>query len=125
MGLLQVDTHHNRKYFPKIRNIHQFEYTHHHPNNYASTFQKFFSNNKHAEKVERAKKNTNQSTVQFGTDNKNYYHSLAKTDYKAFDKVNPAKQIKQKEEGFDLGTDKPDQHFKTTVQERFGHFTDK
>lgn len=95
IGQLEVNKHINKKYFPKVRNIHQFEYTHHHKNDYLSSFQRFFSNNK-PQKVapyEKVKQNSNQSTLQFGQDKNNYFNALYRTDYKNFDKFVPPKPI--------------------------------
>lgn len=38
MGKLESAKFENRKYFPNLRNIHQFEYTHSHPNTYKTSF---------------------------------------------------------------------------------------
>ena len=70
IGPLQIHKNINKKYFPKIRNINQFDFTHHHKNDYLSSFERFFSHNK-TQKVaqpERVKNNANHSTVQFGQD---------------------------------------------------------
>lgn len=70
---------------------------------------------------ERVKQNTNNSTLQLGQDLNNYYNSLAKTDYKRFEKVIPPKPILPKEEGITLGDDNnPKTQFMTTAMEKFG-----
>lgn len=104
MGKLQGDQHINKKYFPRVRNIHQFEFTHNHHNDYISSFERFFSAKHHINAFpERVKQNTNNSTFQLGQDNSNYYKSLSKENYKRFENVLPPKPIKQKEEGIALG----------------------
>lgn len=42
MGRLEQDTHDNKKHYPGRRNIHQFQYTHGHQNNYLSSFVHFY-----------------------------------------------------------------------------------
>lgn len=49
----------NRKYFPNIRNIHQFEYTHEHPTDYKTSFQSFRPFDKKEYKYTKANKNSN------------------------------------------------------------------
>jgi hypothetical protein len=127
-GIGSLDQYHpnNKKYFPRIRNIHQFDYTHHHRNDYTTSFQKFFTPNKnHTSLMERVKKNPNQSEVQLGTDPHNYLSSVSKTDYKHFDKAVPPKQIRQKEEGVYLGNESKDNHFVTTTMDKFGRVDEK
>lgn len=103
IGALEREQFNNKKYFPRLRNIHQFEYTHAHSNSYVTSFQRFFTTTKHTPPTTKPKTNTNQSTFQIGTDPNNYCNSLSKTDYKAFERVHPPKLIKPKEEGIMLG----------------------
>ncbi len=65
IGGLQVDLHINKKYFPNVRNIHQFDYTHQHKNNYVTSFQRFFSANKTHGNINQpiVKKYANQSSL--------------------------------------------------------------
>ena len=115
MGKLQESIPCNKKYFPNIRNIHGFQYTHHHPNSYATSFQKFFTPQKINHPPSRPKKNPNHSSLQFGSD-PHQLTSLTQTDYPNFGKIIPPKPIRQKEEGVYLGDDyKGNKHFTTTV----------
>lgn len=41
MGKLEIKRQINRKYFPMLRNQHQFDYTHSHTNDYKTSFQAF------------------------------------------------------------------------------------
>jgi len=95
MGRLENEAHNNKKYFPRVRNIHQFEYTHSHNNDYLTSFQRFFSA-KHAPKPMKPAQNSNSSTLMLGSDQVKY-DSLSRTDYRRFEKVVPPKPILQKE----------------------------
>ena len=115
-GRLEEEHHINRKYFPRVRNIHQFEYTHQHANDYLTSFERFFTDKSHAaSKVEKAK--PHQSSLILGEDRNNYYSSLTKKDFKKHDRVVPPKLIRNKEEGIGLGNESFNaaEHFLTTA----------
>ena len=120
MGQLEGSNIQNRKNFPRIRNAHQHEYTHLHRNDYMTSFQRYFTTNKNTTTTQKVKGNSNQSTLQLGSDPKNYVNSLSRTDYRHFEKVVPPKPIRHKEEWAGLGDELKDNHFVTTTMERFG-----
>ena len=67
MGKLEVPRFINKKFFPSVRNQHQFEFTHNHRNEYKTTFastnKSYLPKDYHYEKV---KKNHNYSQFSMG-----------------------------------------------------------
>ena len=120
MGRLEIDQHINRKYFPRIRNVHQFEYTHHHPATTATTCQRFFSAPKGPALSDiRPKPLANSSSIQLAHDTNSYFRPKATPQPQPA----PPKPIKQKEEGVKLGDHPLAQHFRTTNMERMQNQT--
>ena len=97
MGRLEVEKHINRKYFPKIRNVEQFEFSHHHPNTYKSTFQRFHSAPKPPPGTftSKSKGQNNTSSIQLAHDSQHYFNPLSATTYQPHQSV-PPKPIRQK-----------------------------
>lgn len=121
MGRLEVEQHINRKYFPKIRNIHQFDLTHHHPNTTATTCQRFFSAPKPPPTgYSRPKPHSNASSIQLAHDTNSYFRSR---DRVMPPQAPPPKPIKQKEEGVHLGEFPHSQQYRTTNMERMQNQT--
>ena len=59
LGKLETAKFMNRKYFPNLRNIHQFQYTHDHANSYKTSFQSFRPYDKKEYIYHKANKNSN------------------------------------------------------------------
>jgi hypothetical protein len=53
----------NRKYFPNLRNIHNFQYTHGHRNDYKTTMKIFSQFDPNGCKYLRVRKNANESQM--------------------------------------------------------------
>lgn len=59
MGKLESNRFINRKYFPRVRNVHGFDFSHHQPNDYQTSFQLFKEFDKKFYALDRVKKNRN------------------------------------------------------------------
>lgn len=69
MGRLETPKFINRKPFPHIRNKHQFEYTHNHPNQHKSLFSTFHKRFPSTEyRYEKMKNNPNHTQLVLGTE---------------------------------------------------------
>lgn len=102
MGRLETNPFINKKHFPRIRNLHQFDYTHSHQNDYKTSFQTFKPYENRFYKYDRVKKNRNESQFDLGKDKNASYLSEAKGYFIRHDKSVPPKPFKEVQEGIGI-----------------------